>query len=65
MVSASSIQKVGHSKVSALGQTRGMTWGQGWEGGSEWGTHVHPWAIHVDVWQKPPQHCKVINLQLK
>jgi len=21
------------------------------EGGSEWGTHVHPWWIHVDVWQ--------------
>ena len=22
-----------------------------WEGGSKWGTHVHPWQIHVDVWQ--------------
>ena len=22
-----------------------------WEGGSGWGTHVHPWQIHVDVWQ--------------
>ena len=21
------------------------------EGGSGWGTHVHPWQIHVDVWQ--------------
>ena len=21
------------------------------EGGSEWGTRVHPWQIHVDVWQ--------------
>ena len=29
------------------------------------GTHVHPWLIHVDVWQKPPQYCKVIILQLK
>ena len=28
-------------------------------------THVHPWLIHVDVWQKPPQYCKVISLQLK
>ena len=26
---------------------------------------VHPWLIHVDVWQKPPQYCKVISLQLK
>ena len=28
-------------------------------------THVHPWLIHVDVWQKPPQYCKVIIFQLK
>ena len=36
-----------------------------WEGVSGWGTHVHPWLIHVNVWQKPPQYCKVISLQLK
>ena len=29
-----------------------------------WGTHVNPWLIHVSVWQKPLQYCKVINLQL-
>ena len=28
-------------------------------------THVHPWLIHVIVWQKPIQYCKIINLQLK
>ena len=33
-------------------------------GGSEWGTHVNPWLIHVHVWQKPLQYCKVISLQL-
>jgi len=22
-----------------------------WEGGSGWGTRVHLWWIHVDVWQ--------------
>ena len=33
--------------------------------GYTWGTHVHPWLIHVNVWQKPRQHCKVISLQLK
>ena len=21
--------------------------------GQEWGTHVNPWLIHVNVWQKP------------
>ena len=34
------------------------------EGGSGWGTHVNPWLIHVNVWQKPLQYCKVISLQL-
>ena len=33
-------------------------------GGSEWGAHVNPWLIHVNVWQKPLQYCKVISLQL-
>ena len=26
---------------------------------------MHPWLIHVSIWQKPPQHCKGISLQLK
>ena len=29
------------------------------------GTHVYQWLIHVDVWQKSPQYCKVIIGQLK
>ena len=36
--------------------------GEGGEGGSGWGTCVHPWQIHVNVWQKPLQYCKVISL---
>ena len=36
-------------------------WGGRREGGSGWGTHVHPCLIHVNVWQKPPQYCKVIQ----
>ena len=24
-----------------------------------------PWLIHVNVWQKPPQYCKIISFQLK
>ena len=49
-------------KAGALGQPRGMGWGGRREGGSGWGTHVHPWLIHVNVWQKPLQCCKVISL---
>ena len=48
----------------ALGRPRGMGWGGRWERGSGWGTHVNPWLIHVNVWQKPLQHCKVISVQL-
>ena len=25
--------------------------------GPGWGTHVHPWLIHVNVWQKPLHYC--------
>ena len=44
---------------------------EGWDGegggggGSGWGTHVNTWLIHINVWQKPLQYCKVISLQLK
>ena len=51
-------------RAGALGRPRGMGWGGRWEGGSGWGTHVNPWLIHVNVWQKPLQYCKGISLQL-
>ena len=37
--------------AGALGWPREMLEGRRWEGGSEWGTHVHPWRIHAAVWQ--------------
>ena len=65
MTSASSMHEAGHSKP--------MLWdnldGWGGDGGGrkvqDRETHVHLWLIHVYVWQKPPQYCKVIILQLK
>ena len=51
-------------RPGALGRPRGMGWGGRWEGGSGWETHVNPWLIHVHVWQKSLQYCKVISLQL-
>ena len=51
-------------RAGALGRPRGMGWGGRREGGSGWGTHVNPWMIHVNVWPKPLQYCKVISLQL-
>ena len=56
-------------RQGAQGWCSGMTLrdGMGREvrGASGWGTHVHPWLIHVNVWEKPLQYCKVISLQLK
>ena len=37
--------------AGALGWPRGMVWGGRWDGGSGWGTCVHLWRMHVDVWQ--------------
>ena len=48
----------------ALGRPRGIGWRGRWEWGWGWGIHVNPWLIHVNIWQKPLQHCKVISLQL-
>ena len=44
---------------------------EGWdgvEGGREVqreATYMYLWLIHVDIWQKPTQHCKAIILHLK
>ena len=51
-------------RAGALGRPRGIGWRGRWEGGLGQGTHVNPWLIHVSVWQKPLQYCKVIRLQL-
>jgi len=57
MTSESSMCEAGHLKSVLWDNPEG--WGR--EGGGKevqdgW-THVHPWLIHVDVWQKPPQYC--------
>ena len=51
-------------RAGALGRPRRMGWGGRREEGLGWGKHVNPWLIHVNVWQKPLQYCKVISLQL-
>ena len=50
-------------RAGAQGWPWGMGWGGRQEGGSGWGTHVHLWLIHVNVWQN--QYNTVISLQLK
>ena len=52
-------------------QTRACNNLEGWDGEEggrevqEEGTCVFLRLIYVDVWQKPTQFCKAINLQLK
>ena len=52
-------------KADALGNPEGWDGEGGGRGLQDGGTHVYPWLIHLDAWQKPPQNCKVIILQLK
>ena len=47
--------------AGALELPRGMLWGGRLEGGSGWGTRVHPWRIHVDVWQNQYNIVKYYN----
>ena len=55
------MHETGHSGSVHCDDTEGWDGGGLQEGSSGWGTHVNPWLIHVNVWQKPPQYCKVIN----
>ena len=59
MTSPSSRHETGHSNLVGWDGEGG---GRGLQDG---GKHVHPCLIHVNVWQRPPQYCKVISLQLK
>ena len=65
MTSASSMHEGGLSNLVLWDNPEGWGGEGGGRGVQERGTHAHPWLIHVDVWQKPPQYCKVIISQLK
>ena len=54
-----------HSKPVLWDNPEGWGGEGGGGGGSGWTDTCTPWLIHVDVWQKPPQYCNVISLQLK
>ena len=65
MTSASSMHEAGHSKPWLWDNPEGWGGEGGGRGVQDGATHVHPWVIYVDVWQKPPHYHKVIILQLK
>ena len=53
-------------RQGAQGWCTGMTlrdrMGRGVGQSVRMGTHVHPWLISVNLWQKPPQYFKVIKI---
>ena len=59
------MHETGHSKLVHWDNPEG--WERQGVGRGVWDgeTHVYLWLIHVNVWQKPPQYCKVSSLQLK
>ena len=68
-------QRVGHDWATSLthrmlgagarGWSKEMIWGGRWEGGSGLGTHVHPWLIHVNVWQNQYSIVKQNKVKIK
>ena len=59
------MHETGHSKPVYWDEPEGWDGGVGGREVWDQGPHVHSWLIHVNVWQKPQQYCKVISLQLK
>ena len=55
------MHETGHSKPVHWDYPEGWDGEGAGKGVQDGGTHAHPWLIHVNVWQKPPQYCKVIN----
>ena len=54
MTSPSSMHETGYSWLVHWDDPEGCDG----EGGSGWGPHVHPWWIHVNVWQN---HCDTVK----
>jgi len=64
MTNANLMHEAGLPKLVLWDNPEGWGGEGGWRGVQDGGTHAHPWLIHVNVWQKPPQYCKVVSLQL-
>ena len=58
------MHEAGYSKPVLWDNPEGWGGEGGGRGVQDEGTHVNPWLIHVNVWQKPPQYCKIISFQL-
>ena len=59
MISASSMHEAGHLELILWDNQRDGV-GREWRWIQDGGTYVYRWLIHVDVWQKLSQYCKLI-----
>ena len=64
MSGASSKHEAGHSKPVLWDNPEGWGGEGGGRGVQDGGTHVYPWLISVDVWQKTSQYCKVSPIKI-
>ena len=55
MNSPNSMHETGHSNLMHWNNPEGWNGEGGERGFRTGGTDIHPWLIHVNVWQKPPQ----------
>ena len=51
IASPGSMHETGHSGLVHWDDPEGWDGEGGGRGDSGWGRHVHPWLIHVNVWQ--------------
>ena len=59
------MHEAGHTKLALWDNLEGWG-GEGWGSGvQDGGTHVNLWLIHVIVWQKKSQYCKVSIIKLQ
>ena len=65
MTGASLMHEAGHSKLVLWNNSEGWCGERSGRWVQDGGTHVPLWVVHVDVWQKQSQYCKVIIFQLK
>ena len=58
IASSGLMHDTGCSELVHWDDPEGMVQGGRWEGGSGWGTHVHPWQIHVKYGKN---HCSTVK----
>ena len=61
MTGTSSMHEAGHSELMLWYNPEGWDGEGGGSGVQDGETHVHPWVIHVDVWQQPPQYVNKLS----